>query len=90
MIVDVDEVLGLFIEGFGRFVATQGFEFRLDRFALFQNIYRPGEAEHLAIPEGRKLFDAFFETACGEMTPTPGGADALTRLSRHAQIVVFT
>ncbi|MCA6241690.1 MAG: hypothetical protein IM667_13720, partial [Phenylobacterium sp.] len=40
IIVDVDEVLGLFMEGFARYLATRGFEMRFDRFALFQNIYR--------------------------------------------------
>lgn len=90
VIVDVDEVLGLFIEGFERFVTQQGFEFRLDRFALFQNIYRPGEAEHLPVADGRRLFDDFFASACGELTPAPGGADALRGLSAHAQVVIFT
>lgn len=83
-------MLGLFIEGFERFVTAQGFEFRLDRFALFQNIYRPGEAEHLPIPEGRRLFDDFFGTACGELTPAPGGSEALRALSARAQVVIFT
>ncbi len=90
VIVDVDEVLGLFIEGFERFVTAQGFEFRLDRFALFQNIYRPGEAQHLPIEDGRRLFDDFFGAACGEMTPADGGAEALRALSARAQVVIFT
>ncbi|MDD3837014.1 MAG: hypothetical protein WCY15_09285 [Phenylobacterium sp.] len=90
VIVDVDEVLGLFIEGFERFVTGRGFEFRLDRFALFQNIFRPGETEHLPVAEGRRLFDDFFGTACGELTPAPGGAEALRGLSARAQVVIFT
>ena len=42
LITDVDEVLGLFMHGFGRFLGTRGYEFRMDRFALFQNIFAPG------------------------------------------------
>ena len=47
VIVDVDEVLGLFMMGFGAFIAERGYELRFERFALFQNIYRPGAVEHL-------------------------------------------
>jgi hypothetical protein len=90
VLVDVDEVLGLFMQGFGRFLAEHGLEFRVDRFALFQNIYRPGAAEHLDIAEGRKLFDAFFATRCHEIEPAPGAIPALTRLARSAEILILS
>ncbi len=90
VIVDVDEVLGLFMQGFGKFLESRGFEFRVDRFALFQNIYRPGSAEHLELSEGRKLFDDFFRTGCGEIEPAPGAVEALTALSRRAEILILS
>ncbi|WP_340646276.1 hypothetical protein [Phenylobacterium sp.] len=90
LIVDVDEVLGLFMQGFGAFLEDRGLEFRVDKFALFQNIYRPGESEHLAIEDGRKHYDDFFRYGCGDMTPTPGGSAALQALSRQAGIVILT
>jgi hypothetical protein len=90
VIVDVDEVLGLFMQGFGKFLESRGFEFRVDRFALFQNIYRPGAAEHLELSEGRKLFDDFFRTGCGEIEPAPGAVKALERLSRRAEILILS
>ena len=90
VIVDVDEVLGLFMQGFGKFLESRGFEFRVDRFALFQNIYRPGAAEHLELNEGRKLFDDFFRTGCGEIEPAPGAVEALARLSRRAEILILS
>ncbi len=90
VIVDVDEVLGLFMQGFGAFLATKGFDFRVDRFALFQNIYRPGAAEHLPVGEGKALFDEFFRTGCGEIEPTPGAVDALNRLGLGAEIVILS
>ena len=90
VIVDVDEVLGLFMKGFGGFLESRGFEFRVDRFALFQNIYRPGAAEHLELTEGRRLFDDFFRTHCGEIEPAPGAAAALTRLARRAEILILS
>lgn len=90
VIVDVDEVLGLFMKGFGGFLESRGYEFRVDRFALFQNIYRPGATEHLEVPEGRKLFDDFFRSHCGEIEPVPGAADALARLARRAEILILS
>ena len=90
VIVDVDEVLGLFMQGFGKFLESRGFEFRVDRFALFQNIYRPGASEHLELTEGRKLFEDFFRTGCGEIEPAPGAVEALAKLSRCAEILILS
>jgi hypothetical protein len=90
VIVDVDEVLGLFMLGFGAFVAEHGCELRFERFALFQNIYRPGATEHLDLVEGRKLFDEFFRSRCGEIEPAPGAVDALRRLERRAEILILS
>jgi len=90
VIVDVDEVLGLFMQGFGKFLESRGFEFRVDRFALFQNIYRPGATVHLELPAGRKLFEDFFRTGCGEIEPAPGAVEALNRLSRRAGILILS
>ncbi len=90
VIVDVDEVLGLFMLGFGAFVAEHGCELRFERFALFQNIYRPGATEHLDLAEGRKLFDEFFRSRCGEIEPAPGAVEALRRLERRAEILILS
>lgn len=90
VIVDVDEVLGLFMKGFGGFLEQRGYEFRVDRFALFQNIYPSGAAEHLPVDAGRKLFDEFFAGHCAEMEPAPGAIDALNRLSRRAEILILS
>lgn len=90
VIVDVDEVLGLFMKGFGGFLAERGYDFRIDRFALFQNIYRPGAAAHLDIESGKKLFDEFFRTHCAEIEPAPGAVDALKGLNRRAEILILS
>jgi len=90
VLVDVDEVLGLFMQGFGDFLAANGLEMRIDRFALFQNIYRPGAIEHLEIDEGRKLFNDFFGSHCHEIEPAPGAIDALSRLARHTEILILS
>jgi hypothetical protein len=90
LIVDVDEVLGLFMRGFGRFVAERGYELRLERFALFQNLYRAGELQPIDIAVGRALFDDFFRDGAEDMEPAPHAVEALNRLSRGAGIVVLT
>lgn len=90
VIVDVDEVLGLFMKGFGDYLAGRGYDFRIDRFALFQNIYRKGAAEHLDLEAGKGLFDDFFRTHCAEIEPAPGAVDALNRLHRRAEILILS
>ena len=90
VVVDVDEVLGLFMKGFGDFLAGRGYDFRIERFALFQNIYPAGAAEHLDLETGRRLFDEFFATHCGEIEPAPGAVAALTRLGKRAEILILS
>ena len=90
VIVDVDEVLAMFMRGFERFVGARGLEMRLDRFALFENIFRPGEAEHLDVAAGRALFDIFFETDVEAIDVAPGASEALAALASNAGVVVLT
>ncbi|MDZ4372712.1 MAG: hypothetical protein U1C74_14980 [Phenylobacterium sp.] len=90
VLIDVDEVLGLFMQGFGDFVAGHGLEMRIDKFALFQNIYRPGETQHVDLAEGKRLFDAFFAGHCHHIEPAPGAIDALNRLADHAEILILS
>lgn len=90
VIVDVDEVLARFMHGFGTFIGRHGFELRIDRFALFQNIYRPGETEHLDLIAGRALFDDFFRDGADDLLPAEGAADALADLSTRADVVILT
>ncbi|WP_184718395.1 hypothetical protein [Caulobacter sp.] len=90
VIVDVDEVLAQFMLGFGAFIERHGFELRVDRFALFQNIYRPGETEHLDLIAGKALFDDFFRDGADDLPPAIGAADALADLSTRAEVVILT
>ena len=90
LIVDVDEVLGLFMHGFGRFVAERGYEMRVERFALFQNIYKAGESQHIDVATGKALLDDFFRFGSEHMEPAPHALASLNRLADHASIVVLT
>jgi hypothetical protein len=63
---------------------------RIDRFALFQNLYRPGEAAHVDVIDGRRLFDAFFACDPHPMDVAPGAAAALAGLADQATIVILS
>jgi hypothetical protein len=90
VVVDVDEVLAMFMRGFGAFVAGHGYEMRINKFALFQNIYRLTDGEELDLDRGRELFNLFFETDVEHIDPAPGACEALARLSAFASIVILT
>lgn len=90
VVVDVDEVLGLFMRGFETFVGGHGLEMRIDRFALFQNIYRPGETTHVDLGHGKRLFDAFFESDPHLMEVVPDAPGALASLAVAATVVILT
>ena len=89
-IIDVDEVLALFVQGFDKYLRGRGFEWRMDSFALFSNIYATGGADPVEITEGRDLFAAFFAEGCGALEPAPGAAIGLHRLSMVGQVVILT
>jgi hypothetical protein len=89
-VVDVDEVLALFMRGFERFLEPHGFEMRITRFALFQNVYRRSDGEVMDLEEGRVFFNRFFGEGVGEIEPVPGAREALEQLAKKASIVVLT
>jgi len=90
VIVDVDEVLAKFMLGFERFVGRHGYEMRITRFALFQNIYLRGAEEHVGVEAGVELFNAFFLDGANDLEPAEGAADALADLSTRAEVVILT
>ena len=90
IVVDVDEVLGLFLQAFERYLESQGVVFRLDRYALFQNMYWPGATAPMPEAEAKALYDGFYRCCCGTMDPVPGAAEALARLGRRADVVILS
>ncbi len=90
VIVDVDEVLGLFMRGFEVFIRERGYEMRITRFALFQSIFKPGEEQHVDVAEGRVLFEEYFTSDVEHMEVTPGGVAALTAFANEATVVILT
>jgi hypothetical protein len=89
-IIDVDEVLALFVQGFDRYLRTRGYEWRLQSFALFTNIYALEGSEPVEIKLGRDLFNDFFAFGSDALEPAPGAAEGLARLAEAAQVVILT
>ena len=89
-IIDVDEVLALFVQGFRAYLAPRGVELRMTSFSLFGNMYADGSEGALDRPASKLLLDAFFAEGCGEIEPAPGAVDGLAALARIAQVVILT
>jgi len=90
LIVDVDEVLGLFVQGLSRFVAERDYELRLDSYSLFNNLYRRGETTPAPTETGLALLHAFFHDGVEDMEPTPHAAQSLAQLASETNIVILT
>ncbi len=90
LIVDVDEVLALFVQGFDRWLRREGFELRMNSFALFSNLYPVGGDASASLADGKRLFDRFFAEGCHEVEAAPGASQGLERISQVARIVVLT
>jgi hypothetical protein len=90
LVVDVDEVLAMFMRGFETFLRPHGYEMRITRFALFQNIYRIGAGECLETDLGRVLFNRFFEADVEHIDAAPGARAGLARLASGASVVILT
>jgi hypothetical protein len=89
-VIDVDEVLGLFVQGFDRWLRGRGHELRMTSFRLFGNIFPGGSEAALDKEAGKALFDAYFAEGCGEMEVTPGAPEALARVAERAAVVILT
>lgn len=89
-VIDVDEVLALFVQGFRAYLAPRGVELRMTSFALFGNMYAAEAEAALERAEAKGLLDAFFAEGCGGIEPAPGAAEGLAALSRTAQVVILT
>lgn len=80
----------MFMRGFEQFLGPHGYEMRITRFALFQNIYRVSDGKVMDMDDGRILFNRFFEDAVADIEPAPGAREALESLASRAGVVILT
>ena len=90
IIVDADEVLFLFVQGFERFLTEKGLWLDLQSFALAGNVKEIETNRVLDGEEVRREIKSFFARATHLMDPVPGAADALASLNRRASIVILS
>ena len=90
VIVDVDEVLALFVQGFRAWLAPHEVELRMERFGLFGNMYPRGGSTPVEGARALALFTRFFAEGCEAMEAAPDAAAALARLAERAQVVILT
>lgn len=90
VIVDADEVLFHFMQGFERYLETQGCAIALNSFALAGNIRRVADDVVLGQADVGAMLANFFVDHTETLDPVPGAAEALADLSRSMQVVVLS
>ena len=88
--VDVDEVLVVFVTHLANWMQSIGYEMRLESYQLEGAMFPLGSDDPLPFVECIAMIRRFFDAEVLNQQAIPGGADALARLSRAAQIVILT
>lgn len=90
VITDCDEVLLRMVVHFRDWLG-EAHDIELDLTRGFSDgMRRRGVAEALTVPEMWELLDGFFDTQMHRQDEIPGAVEAITSLSRHAEVVVLT
>ncbi len=89
LIIDADEVLLLFADGFDKFLATQGYYLDFSSYRLFGNVRRKDDNAALPDEAVTKLLDEFREVF-DSLAPVEGALEALADLARQLEIVVLS
>lgn len=89
LIVDADEVLFLFADGFDRFLAQQGLYLDFSTYMLYGNVRR--RSDKLALPDDdvTHLLDVFREIF-DSLEPVEGALEAIAELAPDFDIVVLS
>lgn len=90
IITDADEVLFRFMAGLEAYLEREGYEIRLDSFAITGNVRERATGTPVTPERMRALLDAFFAAETANLEPVPGAAEALAALAREADIVVLS
>ncbi len=90
LITDADEVLLQFVRALEDHLLDNRLYLDLTSFALTGNIKRQADDQALPSPEVKEVLAGFFEERTETVAAVEGAADALSALSRRAQIVVLS
>jgi FMN phosphatase YigB (HAD superfamily) len=89
LIIDADEVLLLFADGFDKFLAPHGYYLDFSSYRLFGNVRRKDDNAALSDEQVTKLLDEFREIF-DSLAPVEGALEALAELAPHLEIVVLS
>lgn len=90
LVLDVDDVVLDFIRPFPRYLEANGYELRLESFRLHGNIYHRDSGALAQSDRVSALITDFFQAQAEWQSVTAGATEALTVLSRDAEIVLLT
>lgn len=90
IVTDADEVLFQFMAGLERFLAREGYEIRLDSFAITGNVRHLDTGEVVPAEAMRTLLADFFAAETHRLDPVEGAAAALAELAGQADVVVLS
>lgn len=90
LVLDVDDVLLHFVGPLLRYFETQGARLQLSTFRLFGNVFDITTGEALDNERVREMLDRFFDAQGDWQTPVDGATEAISRIARHAEIVLLT
>jgi len=90
IISDADEVLLQFVAGLERYLDGLGLWLDLQTFALSGNIKDKETGEPVPVDKTPDLLSGFFKAEAGNLLAVDHAAEALTALSKRAQIIVLT
>lgn len=89
LIVDADEVLLLFADGFAQFLAEKELYFDFASYELHGNVRRRSDNTALSETEVNQVLDEFRD-AFDSLAPVPGAVEAMNALSLLLDIVVLS
>ena len=89
LVVDADEVLFLFADGFDRFLAKHGLYLDFSSYMLYGNVRRKSDNGALPDDEVTALLDAFREIF-DSLDPVEGALEAVAELAPDLDIVVLS
>ncbi|NIJ40049.1 hypothetical protein FHS78_000304 [Parvibaculum indicum] len=90
IVTDCDEVLVAFLKGLERYLEANDLWIDLQSFALSGNIKHRGTNEPVPPKEMPALLERFFDTETHRLEAVEGAAEALSGLSKRAQVVVLS
>jgi hypothetical protein len=89
LIVDADEVILLFVDGFDKFLAAHDCYFEFASYALFGNVRRRSDGTALPDSDVTQLLDVFRD-AFDSLAAVEGAREAITELQPLLDVVVLS